>query len=81
VQLFPDYPDNRLSWLEALWEWGERKSVAEDLPALRQVVQSARKKLVGDEWTLSWRDWDSRFEKLQSKAVAPSDRTVSPRGK
>lgn len=81
VQLFPDYPDNRLSWLEAQLEWGERKAVVEDFPAVRELLKSARKNLTGDEWALSWRDWDARFEKLQSKSAAPSDRTVSPRGK
>jgi tetratricopeptide (TPR) repeat protein len=81
MELCPDYPDNRLSWLEALLEWGERGAVLEALPKLRESMQSARQKFTGEEWVLSWRDWNARFDRLQSKATAPSERAVSPRGK
>ena len=81
VELSPDYPDNRLCLLEAFLEWGERRLVLDDLPALTELLESARKKFTGEEWELSWRDWDARFEKLKSKAAAESGRAVSPRGK
>jgi tetratricopeptide (TPR) repeat protein len=81
VGLSPEYPDNRLSLLEAYLEWGERRLALDELPVLNDVFESARKKFTGEAWELSWRDWESRFEKLKAKATAASERTVSPRGK
>jgi tetratricopeptide (TPR) repeat protein len=81
VELSPDYPENRLTLLEACLDWGDRHAVVEELPALAATFESARKKLTGDEWTSSWRDWENRLDKLKFKTLPSADRAVSPRGK
>lgn len=75
-----EYPDNRLSLAEAYMDWGETRAVMEEIPSLKEALEKARKKLTGEEWTLSWRDWDARFEKLKNKAHAAAGRAASPRG-
>ncbi len=79
ADLCPDFPDNRLCLLEAWLKWGEKKKALADLPAVETVLREARKKLTGDEWALSWQDWDRRWGKVRAKAGAEPLRT--PRGK
>ena len=68
VELSPDYPDGWLSLLEAELKWGEKRSVQSKLSVVEKVMATARTKLAGDDWELSWADWDSRWEKIKSKA-------------
>jgi tetratricopeptide (TPR) repeat protein len=67
VELSPDYPDNRLSLFEAYLEWGQRKAVAEQIPAVQTVLDKAREKLTGPDWAQAWKDWDERWKKMRSK--------------
>jgi len=80
-ELCRDNPDNRLSLAEAYFEWGETKLVAEELPSLAETLQAAREKYRGEEWALSWRDWDARFQNLTNKVAIASKRAVSPRSR
>ena len=80
-ELCRDYPDNRLSMAEAYLDWGETKLVTEELPSLAETLETARSKLTGEEWTLSWRDWDARFQRIQTKAGNPARRATSPRSR
>lgn len=68
VELAPDYPDNRLSRLEALVKWGDRKSLQRDFKAADEALSRARKELSGEEWEQSWEDWDRRWKKIEEKA-------------
>jgi tetratricopeptide (TPR) repeat protein len=67
VELAPDYPDNQISLIESLLQWGElrnaRTAVSDAEPYLRQ----ARLKLMGERWRQTWRDWDERWEKIRRK--------------
>jgi hypothetical protein len=80
-QLAPEYPDNRLSLAESYVEWGEPKTITDDMPSLEESLSDAKKKFTGEEWEASWRDWDVRFDRLKAKMAKPSDRAVTPRGK
>ena len=79
--LSPEYPDNRLSLLEAYLDWGETKAVLEQLSGIDDYLRTARKKFSGEEWLLSWRDWDLRFDRLKAKTKAASEKISSPRGR
>jgi len=79
VELSPDYPDNRLSLLEAYLKWGEKASVQSQLAATAEALRGARKSFTGEAWELSWQDWERRWERIQAKA---SERPLeSPRHK
>jgi len=84
VELSPDFPDNRLSLLEAYLKWGEKKSVDAQLESVEAVLAAARKKLTGADWMSSWEDWDRedwerRWERLKSKAAETVKPVESPK--
>ena len=81
VELSPDFPDNRLSLLEAYLRWGEKKSVQAQLKSVEVVLAAARKKLIGAEWVASWEDWDRRWEKIKSKMSESEKSVQSPKSK
>jgi hypothetical protein len=81
VELYPDYPDNQLSLAEAYLEWGENKLLAERMPALEELMKTAKTNFKGEEWELSWRDWDVRMDRLNAKMAKPAERAASPRAK
>jgi hypothetical protein len=79
VELSRDYPDNWLSLFEAYLKWGEKSSVASQIPATEEILQHARTVLTGDKWELSWRDWDQRWAKIKAKAQEQAMNLQSPR--
>ena len=81
MELRPDYPDNQLSLAEAYLEWGETKLVAEGMPALEELFKTAKTRFTGEQWELSWRDWEVRMDRLKAKFAKPAERAASPRGK
>jgi len=80
VELSPDYPDNQLSLTEAYAEWGETAELANEVPVLEQVMESAKPRFVGNDWELSWADWEKRFARLKVRVNRPTNRAGSPRG-
>ena len=81
VELCPDFPDNRLCLLEALLKWREQKRVVGDLKAVETILQNARPKFAGEEWTASWLDWDSRWQKIKANVEESTRPATSPRGR
>ena len=69
VALFPDYPDNRLSLLEAYLEWGQRKTVAAQILTVEQALRNAREQLTGAPWERAWKNWGERWRRIKSKAA------------
>jgi len=73
VELFPDFPANRITFLESLLEWGDKKTVRAQLAAVEEVLKAARLKLTGEVWDPSWEEWDRRWQNLQAKvSVEPA---------
>jgi len=64
-ELAPEYPDNQLNLIEAWLKWGDKKQAARQLTKVRACLEEARKRFVGEEWALSWQDWDRRWGLLQ----------------
>ena len=67
VALRPDYPDNALCLMEGYLDWGRKGAARAFLPTLRRTVSEGRNKLNGQEWEVSWKDWNQRWEKIQRK--------------
>ncbi|MBI4324480.1 MAG: hypothetical protein HY674_04380 [Chloroflexi bacterium] len=67
VELSPAFPDNRLSLLEAYLKWGDKPRVQRELPMLREILEKARTDLTGEDWEMSWADWEQRRRKIESK--------------
>jgi tetratricopeptide (TPR) repeat protein len=81
VELAPEYPENRLSLIEAYLKWGERNSAHSELQVLEQAWPAARTNFVGEAWAASWADWDPRLKKLKKKLDESSKTLGSPREK
>jgi tetratricopeptide (TPR) repeat protein len=69
VELSPAYPDNQLAWLEALLDWGDKDAALAHLPTVATVLADARAKLTGDDWALSWQDWEARWKRINARAT------------
>jgi hypothetical protein len=67
VAVAPDYPDNRLSLIEACLKWNERERARAQVKALRKLWVPAKKNLTGEEWKMSWIDWQRRLEAAEKK--------------
>jgi tetratricopeptide (TPR) repeat protein len=81
VDLAPDFPENQLNLIEALVKWGEKETATHQLKLLKERLPGARAEFTGPHWTLSWVDWDARFQKLTKKLEQPSKALESPRQK
>jgi len=81
VELCPEYPDNRLSLLEAYLEWSEKKAAVAGLQAMEETLEAARKKFTGEAWASSWRDWEARWQKIKLKALTASPPLETPRNR
>ena len=68
VTLSPDFPDNRLSLLEAYLKWGDQTGIQRELLKLEELLPQARRQLVGELWELSWIDWNQRWKKIKEKS-------------
>ncbi len=67
VELSPDYPENRLNLIEAYLRWGEISLAQQELDLLEKSLLLARKTFQGEEWVVSWIDWDKRLIAIRQK--------------
>jgi tetratricopeptide (TPR) repeat protein len=68
LELFPNYPDNHLSYLEALEKWKDWKLVDDKMLAYQAILPAAQKQFTGPDWEDEWADWTKRWETIQTKA-------------
>jgi len=80
VELAPQFPENRLSLIEAYVKWGERNNAARELKALQAAWPSARTNYAGPAWIADWADWELRLNKLKKKVEPPAKSLGAPRG-
>ena len=81
VELAPEFPENRLSLIEAYLKWGDRAGAARELQALQGTWPKARTNLVGQAWAASWADWEPRLKQLKKKLEEPRKVLGAPRDK
>ena len=63
-ELSPDYPDNRLTLLEALMEWHDRRDFPKEAQLYLELLPASRGKYSGEAWAAAWAEWDHRWQKL-----------------
>jgi tetratricopeptide (TPR) repeat protein len=70
VKLSPNYPDNRLSLAEALWDTNHHEEFLLQVRALEELLPKARETFDPNVWTWawSWADWDQRWAELKARA-------------
>lgn len=68
VKLEPDYPDNRLSFAEALAKWHKTDEAKAQVKAMTELWSRAKARLTGPDWEASWTEWESRLTALKAKA-------------
>lgn len=67
LELAPDFPENHLNLIEAFLKWDYRTEAARALEKLEKLWPDAQKKFTGDEWTISWIDWNSRLAVVRKR--------------
>jgi hypothetical protein len=67
LQLAPNYPDNHLTYLEALQKWKDTKTLAERLPIYETLLPKAKQEFSAPDWQDEWQDWDRRWQSIQAK--------------
>lgn len=80
VELAPDYPENQLCLLEALVKWGEREEARTRAGRLPELLDQARQKFAGEDWTDDWEDWDARWARLRDRLGVRDDAATSDTG-
>jgi len=78
VELAPEFPENRLNLIEAYLKWGDRAEALRQLSQLERIWPDAHKQFTGDEWALSWADWERRLEVAEKKLEGAVRTTESP---
>lgn len=78
VEVAPDFPENRLNLIEAYLKWDYRNEASRELDELKKIWPQAQKRFTGDEWTLSWPDWNKRFDSVKKKLEGASKVIESP---
>jgi tetratricopeptide (TPR) repeat protein len=77
VRLQPDYPDNRLTLAESYLKWGDHHAARRELAELDKLWPKARTEFAGENWALSWVDWNKRLGEVREKLASRS--ITSPR--
>jgi tetratricopeptide (TPR) repeat protein len=72
LELAPDYPENRLNWIEASLRWREMETARREMAALESDLDRARAQFSGEAWEAVWIDWDERLQKLRVKLKPPA---------
>jgi tetratricopeptide (TPR) repeat protein len=67
VELAPDYPENRLTLIEALVKWGDRDDARTQFKALEKTWAAAKNKFTGEAWAAAWPVWQKRFDTVKQK--------------
>ena len=67
LELAPEFPDNYLSYMEALVKWREWKTLSEKLSDYKASIPAAKQKFTGADWNYEWSDWTKREQTVQTK--------------
>lgn len=65
AELAPDFPENRLLLAESYLKWRDKKPLARELEAMKELWPAARTNFAGADWAANWSEWQPRFDKLR----------------
>ena len=74
VRLCPRFPENHLCLSEAYLKWDDKKGLAREVAALKELLPKARRAFSGEEWTQEWSDWEKRWAQIADSADPDSAR-------
>lgn len=78
IQLAGDFPENHLNLIEAYLKWGDKAQALQQLTELERLWPEAQKKFTGEEWALSWVDWQKRLTAAEKKLENAMKTTGTP---
>ena len=83
LELSPEFPENRLVFIEANLKWGDASAARREIADLEQDWEPARSRFSGARWEPAWEEWDARLAAAKKKAGAVASRPVAeaPRNK
>lgn len=67
VTEYPGYPENYLTYLEALLHWDDTAEAQKIYDQLQKTWPQAKKDLTGNEWKGAWLDWEKRRTAAEKK--------------
>jgi tetratricopeptide (TPR) repeat protein len=67
IELAPDFPENRLNYIEACLRWSDGAAAHKQLQQLDAVWPAVRKDLVGPQWDSTWADWQNRLDQVREE--------------
>lgn len=67
VLLCPNYPDNSLNLIEAYLRWSDKSGAQREFESFKEFWPIAKKEFAGEQWKMSWVDWEKRWGKIQSR--------------
>jgi tetratricopeptide (TPR) repeat protein len=70
IELSPDYPENRLNFVEACVKWGDLQLARREFKLLAALWPNARDKFTGPDWEAGWLDWEARLKRLRENISA-----------
>jgi hypothetical protein len=67
VELFPNYPGNRLCLCEALSKWDDEDALKLEGRLVPAVFRRARTELKGEAWEQSWEEWAEKWRRIRNE--------------
>jgi tetratricopeptide (TPR) repeat protein len=67
VEMAPDFPENRLNLIESYLKWDYHTEALRELEDVEKIWPEAQRKYTGEQWALSWVDWDKRLGIIRKK--------------
>jgi tetratricopeptide (TPR) repeat protein len=80
IELEPDFPENRLNYLEACLQWVDWAGAAREMKQLDAIWDLAQTSLSGPAWDSSWWDWRKRRAEAKTK-IEEGHKLGSPKQK
>jgi hypothetical protein len=67
VEIAPEFPENRICYMEALVKWKEWKTLTDALADYQAALEKAKEKFTGPDWAYEWHDWAGREKLIQQR--------------
>jgi tetratricopeptide (TPR) repeat protein len=67
AELCPNFPENYLNLIESYLGWNEYCPADRALAKLQAIWPDAHKEFTREYWDESWKDWNQRLKKIQSR--------------
>jgi hypothetical protein len=67
IELAPDFPENRLNYIEACLKWGDTSAAKKELAELDTLWPVAKSVLTSEKWDSSWADWQNRYDQVRAQ--------------